>query len=320
MIGILLTNLGTPAAPTPKAVRSYLREFLWDPRVVELPRPLWWLILNGVILPTRPRRSAKAYQAVWTEAGSPLLTISQDQAAALQQMLQAQHGDTIKVELAMRYGAPSIASGLTALQQQGLRKLIVLPLYPQYSASTTASTFDAVAKTLASWRVVPQQHFINGYHQHPQYIRALADSVRRHWQGQRAKKLVMSFHGIPQQFVAQGDPYYEQCQATAKALAHELQLGDAEWLLSFQSRLGKAQWLQPYTDATLKELARSGINQVDVICPGFAADCLETLEEIKIRNQKFFDEAGGEALHYIPALNTQAKHIECLANLVNEFI
>ena len=316
--GVLLVNLGTPEAPDRASVRRYLKEFLWDPRVVEVPRPIWWFVLNMVILNTRPGRSAKAYQKVWTEQGSPLLTISRAQETALRQGLQERHGDDMCVSLAMRYGSPSIRQGLEQLRDAGARRLLVLPLYPQYSATTTASIFDEVTEVLRGWRWLPEIRFINHYHDEPAYIEALAASVRD-WRQQHgeADLLLMSFHGIPQEYFDKGDPYHCECHKTGRLLAEALELDPSRWMLSFQSRLGPKQWLQPYTDKTLHKLATEGTRSVQVICPGFSTDCLETLEEIAMENRDEFLEAGGERYEYIPCLNDQASHITMLCDLVD---
>lgn len=315
--GILITNLGTPDAPTPAALRRYLAEFLWDPRVVDVPRPLWWLILHGVILRIRPARSAKAYAEVWSEEGSPLLVIARQQQQRLQQQLDAQAPGRYRVALGMRYGNPSIASALDELKAQGCKRLTVLPLYPQNSCSTTASTHDALSQAWQRQRELPHLRFIADYHDHPAYIAALAASVREHRAGRQAgEKLMISFHGTPRRFRDQGDPYYWQCQRTAELLAESLGLTQDEWLLSFQSRFGREEWLKPYTDKTLEQLAGEGMKRIDVICPGFSADCLETLEEIAGENREIFQHAGGEALHYIPALNSRDDHIAMMAALV----
>jgi ferrochelatase len=317
--GVLLVNLGTPDAPDRAAVRRYLKEFLWDPRVVEMARPLWWLVLNLVILNTRPRRSAHAYAKVWTDAGSPLLVISRHQCAALQAGLQEQFGTDVKVVLAMRYGNPSIAAGLDELRQAGARRLLVLPLYPQYSATTTASTFDAVTQVLQTWRWLPETRFINHYHDFPAYIAALAASVRNYWtEHGEPERLVMSFHGIPQDYFHAGDPYHCECQKTGRLLAAALDLPADRWLLTFQSRLGPKQWLKPYTDKTLMALGKEGVNNVHVICPGFSADCLETLEEISLEDRDIFLAAGGNDFGYIPCLNADPAHITALLQLVGQ--
>ncbi len=315
--GILLTNLGSPDAPTTAAVRRYLKEFLWDRRVVEIPRPLWWLILNGIVINTRPKRSAHAYQAIWTDAGSPLVVTSMAQRDGLAAALEQSLGVAVPVELAMRYGQPSIASGLDALRRAGVRRVLVLPMYPQYSGSTSASTFDAVAQVLAGWRWIPELRTINDYHDHPGYIDALATSIRAAWRDQPpAEHLLMSFHGLPKLFLDWGDPYHCQCHTTARLLADQLELPDDRWTLTFQSRLGKAEWLQPYTDKTLEQWGRAGHKRIDVVCPGFPADCLETLEEMAITNRALFLAAGGEEYNYIPALNQQPGHIAFLKDLV----
>jgi len=317
-IGVLLTNLGTPDEPTPKALRRYLAEFLWDPRVVDLPRPLWWLILHGIILRFRPARSAHAYQQVWSEQGAPLLVIARDQQCLLQQQLERIAPGRYQVALGMRYGNPSIASALAELQQAGVGAITVLPLYPQNSCSTTASTLDAISAALKETRAVPHMKFIADYHDHPRYIKALADSVREHREGRpAADKLLISFHGTPLRFRQEGDPYYQQCQRTAEGLAAELGLEEGKWQLTFQSRFGREEWLQPYTDETLKSLPAEGVKRVEVICPGFSADCLETLEEIAVENRDIFVKAGGEAFFYIPALNSREDHIAMMAGLLH---
>ena len=316
-IGILLTNLGTPDAPTKHALRSYLSEFLSDPRVIELPRPVWWLILHGIILRVRPARSAKAYQKIWTENGSPLTVIAQKQVAAIQEKLDASSPGLYCIELGMRYGNPSIASALEKLKQANAQRIIVFPLYPQYSAATTASTFDAVTKILNTWRWLPELRMINHYHDNKGYIDALAESINEHWKANnRPEKLLFSFHGIPKAYFDAGDPYYCECHKTARLVSEKLGLNEQDWLLSFQSRFGPKEWLKPYTDITLKEWGKKGIKSVDVICPGFSADCLETLEEINIQNREFFLSSGGEKFSYIPALNNRASHTSALAEII----
>ena len=312
-VGVLITNLGTPAAPTKEALRPYLKEFLSDPRVVELPRWKWWPILHGIILNVRPAKSAKLYASVWTDKGSPLMTISMDQCAAL----QAQLGDEYVVKLGMRYGQPSIASQLQAFQDAGINKLIVLPLYPQYSGPTTGSTFDALSKEIASWRWMPDLHFINTYHDHPLYIDALCQSIEKHRAAHgEPERWVFSYHGMPQRYLESGDPYYCLCQKTTRLVAEKLGLSQGSYLTSFQSLFGKEEWLKPYTDATLTQLGKEGIKHVAVLCPGFSADCLETIEEIGEENREVFTEAGGETYHYIPALNSDPIHIDMMADLV----
>jgi ferrochelatase len=315
--GVLLTNLGTPDAPTPEALRRYLREFLGDPRVVDVPRPIWWLVLNGVILRTRPRRSAALYQRVWSAAGPPLLVNSRRQTVALQKALMEHFSGPVKVALAMRYGSPSIAAGLEELRAANARRVLVLPLYPQYSATTTASTFDAVAKTLMGWRWLPELRFIQHYHDDPGYVRALAAQIRQHWQAfGEAEHLLFSFHGIPKQYFLEGDPYHCHCQKTARLVTEQLSLASERWTVAFQSRVGPKEWLKPYTDHVLKDWGKKKYQNVHVLCPGFAADCLETLDEIAHENRKVFEEAGGEDFHYIPALNDTPEHIQALVGLI----
>ncbi len=316
-VGILLSNLGTPDAPTTSAVRRYLKEFLWDKRVVDLPRLLWWPILNGIILNIRPSRSAKLYQKVWTESGSSLLDVSLRQKAALQAVLDANHPGAFRVELAMRYGNPSIAYGMQNLAKSGCNRVLILPLYPQYSLTTTESTFDAVDKVMKAGHDIPELRFVRNYHDHPAYIEALAASIREDIKTNgRLGKLLFSFHGIPKRYYENGDPYPDECRRTAELLAEALKLEDDAWMLTFQSRFGREEWMQPYTDKTLRSLPQKGVKNVAVACPGFAADCLETLEEISIQNRKFFMDSGGGSFRYIPALNDREDHIRALANIV----
>jgi ferrochelatase len=316
-LGILLTNLGTPDAPTAPALRRYLAEFLWDRRVVDVPRPLWWLILHGIILRTRPARSARLYSKVWTDEGPPLLLIAQRQRALLQQALEARWPGRTRVALGMRYGNPSLASALADLRAAGVRQVLVLPLYPQNSCSTTASTFDAVAEALRNTRDVPALRFVADYHADAAYIGALAASVREARQnGEPVQRLLFSFHGTPERYRSEGDPYYQQCLTTARLTAECLGLMEGDWQVSFQSRFGREPWLQPYTDEVLGNLPAQGIRHVQVICPGFSADCLETLEEIAAENRELFLQAGGESFHYIPALNDRPDHIAALTGIV----
>lgn len=317
--GILLANLGTPDDPTPASLRRYLREFLSDPRVVEAPRWLWWLILNLAVLPFRPRRSAALYRSIWTAEGSPLLVTTLRQAAALQRRLNDLGAAHVAVEVGMRYGRPSIAGALRRLAAAGCTRLLVLPLYPQYSGSTTGSTFDAVAQELCRWRAVPELRTVRSYATDPGYLDALAASIREHWQLHgRGQRLLVSFHGIPVRYAEAGDPYPAECRATAAALAERLELREGEWQLTFQSRFGREPWLEPYTDETLRAWGRSGLGPVDTVCPGFAADCLETLEEMAITNREIFEQAGGTEYRYIPALNDRPDHIEALGRLAVE--
>ena len=311
--GVLLINLGTPDAPTAEAIRPYLREFLSDRRVVDLPRALWFPILYGFILPLRPRLLAQQYGKIWRPDGSPLLAITRE----LRQALAAALAPSPVVE-AMRYGRPGIAPALAELQRAGVTRLLVLPLYPQYSATTTASALDGVTAALqdAAWQ--PELRVVEGYPADPGYIAALAESVREHWAAHgRGERLLMSFHGIPQRYTDRGDPYARQCEETTRLLATALDLGRDQWQLVYQSRIGKAAWLQPYTDEVLRGLPGRGVRKVDVICPGFAADCLETLDEIVTRYGQTFVAAGGEALRYVPALNARPAHIAALAGIIN---
>ena len=320
-IGILLVNLGTPEEPTAPAVRRFLKQFLSDPRVIEYPRWLWWLILNGVILTIRPSRSAAAYRKIWTAEGSPLMLFSKEIAAGMQKELERRMPDSINVELAMSYGDPSLNDAVDRLLAKGARRLLVLPMYPQYSGTTTASVIDAVARKLNRLRWVPETRFINQYHDEPGYIAALAASIREFWkQNGRGTKLMFSFHGVPKQTLLNGDPYHCQCQKTARLVAEALELGDDEWLLSFQSRVGREEWLNPYTDETIAKLGKEGMDRLDVVCPGFSTDCLETLEEIAMQNAELFVESGGKTLHYIPALNAREDHVGFLADLVEKHL
>ncbi len=318
-LGILLVNLGTPEAPTAKALRTYLAEFLSDPRVVEIPRLVWMIILHGIILRIRPKKSAAAYAEVWTEQGSPLMLHAQDQTHAIRERMLAEYGAHIQVELAMRYGQPSVSNTLDDMLRDGCRKMIVFPLYPQYSGSTTGSVFDALAADFTKRRWLPHFRYIGCYHTHPGYIDALAKSVEQHWETHgRADKLVLSYHGVPQHFLLKGDPYHCQCHVTTRLLATRLGLKEDEYMTCFQSRFGKAQWLQPYLDQTMKSLPDQGVKSVQVICPGFSADCLETLEEIAGENKEYFMESGGERFEYIPALNDRPEHIDALMTILRE--
>ena len=317
---VLLVNLGTPDAPTAAALRRYLAQFLWDRRVVEIPRPLWWLILHGVILRTRPAKSAAKYAAIWTDAGSPLLVWTRRQADALQARLAAQ-GHTVTVRSAMRYGQPAIDQTLDALRAEGVTRVLVLPLYPQYAAATTASTVDAVADWARRARRLPELRFVNHYHDDPAYIAALAASVRAHWAAQgRGHKLVMSFHGVPARSLALGDPYHCECHKTGRLLAEALGLAAADYVLTFQSRLGRARWLEPYTEPTVRQLAAEGVQHIDAICPGFAADNLETLEEIAMEARDAFIAAGGRQFNFIPCLNDNPDWIAALGNLAERHL
>mgnify|MGYP001169057913 FL=1 len=315
--GVLLVNLGTPEAPNAPAVRRYLGQFLHDHRVVEISRWIWCLILHGIILRSRPRRSAAAYKKIWSETGSPLMSLTRSLAHNLDVNFRQHGSEDTCIAMAMRYGHPSIPHTLEQLADGGVTRIIVLPLYPQYSCSTTASVYDAVSNTLRNWRNLPAIHIMRDYHLAEGYLNALAASVRHHWaQHGRAEKLIVSFHGTPQRYADQGDPYRLQCERTAKALAQRLELTPEQWMLSFQSRFGRAPWLRPYTDETLRSLVQQGTQHVDVVCPGFSVDCLETLEEIAEENADIFRSAGGQGFAYIPCLNDRADHVEALAELI----
>lgn len=314
--GVLLCNLGTPEAPTPRALRRYLGQFLSDPRVVELPRWLWWPVLHGVILRRRPAQSAARYRAIWLPEGSPLKVWSERQAVLLRGYL-GERGCAVQVRMAMRYGAPSIASGLDALRALGCSRILIVPMYPQYSGSTTGSVTDAVAHWMRGARRVPELRLIGDFHDDPGYIEALAQSVQRAWRHDGPPdQLVFSFHGVPERMSQQGDPYPAQCHVTARLLAARLGLADTAWRVTFQSRFGRARWLQPATQTVLEQLGRAGTRKVDVLCPGFVADCLETLEEIAQENRAAFLDAGGGAFRYIPCLNDDPAWINALADLV----
>ena len=312
---IVLCNLGTPDAPTPEAVRSYLREFLGDPRVVEIPPMLWKPILHGIILRTRPAVSAKKYASIWTPEGSPLLTWTLRQAELLSQWLQ-ERGHDVEVRAAMRYGKPGLDATLDALKADGVQRILVLPAYPQYSGTTTASVLDKIFQWSAEVRSVPEWRFVNRYHDHPLYIEALARSVRRHWEANgQGERLVLSFHGVPERTHTLGDPYHCECRKTARLLTEALGLPPDRVLMTFQSRVGKAKWLEPYTEPSVVALAQQGVRHIDVMCPGFTSDCLETLEEINMEVRHAFTEAGGERYGYIPCLNDDATWIDALGDI-----
>lgn len=316
--GILMVNLGTPEAPTPKAVKAYLKEFLSDVRVVDAPRLIWWFVLR-IILLIRPKPVAKAYQSIWTEEGSPLLTISKKQAAALKLQLKQDMGKDIPVELAMTYGNPSILSASNALRSQGVERILMLPMYPQFSSSTTAAIYDKLSNLLKQCPHLPEMRWIRDFHDYPDYIEALANSVKQQWlKTGQSEKLLMSFHGVPERYTTKGDPYERQCRKTADLLAEKLNLEPEQWQCCFQSRFGREEWVKPYTDYTLKQWGADGVKSVDIICPAFSADCLETLEEIQVENKEYFIEAGGEAYNYVPALNDNPDHIEMLSKLVQQ--
>lgn len=312
--GVLLVNLGSPASPKTGDVRRFLREFLGDPRVVNLPRPLWWLILNLFVLPFRPKKSAHAYQSIWTDQGSPLVVFTQQ----LTDKLNALYGNPqLLIDCAMRYGKPALRNKLQDFKEQGVDEIVILPLYPQYSSTTTASIFDVVAEEFVGWWHMPGLHFVSDFHQHSSYIEAIAASIRQHWHTHgQAELLLMSFHGLPAKLTEWGDPYFHQCQTTGRLIAEQLGLNDRQWQLVFQSRFGKAEWLKPYCVEVLRDLPKQGIKNVDVVCPGFSVDCLETLEEIAIANQEIFLEAGGDNYRYIACLNDSDAHVEVMYDLI----
>lgn len=308
-LGVVLVNLGTPDAPTPSALRRYLAEFLSDPRVVELPPLLWRIILHGIILRVRPKKSAHAYAAVWGEHGSPLMAASKALTDAVRARLGERIPGRINVALAMRYGQPAIADVLRRLQGDGIERLLIVPLYPQYSGATTGSVADGIFMELQRWRWVPELRMLGAYHDDPAYIAAIANSILVHWaEHGRSERLLISFHGMPKATHEAGDPYYCQCHKTARLIAERLELADDEWEMAFQSRFGAAEWLQPYVAERLVALPREGVRHLSVVCPGFACDCLETLEEIAIQGKQSFLGAGGERLDYIPALNSDERH------------
>jgi ferrochelatase len=318
---ILLTNLGTPDAPTPRAVRRYLRQFLSDPRVIEIPRALWLPILHGFVLNSRPRKSARKYAAIWSSEGSPLRVHTERQARLLRGHFGLQVSMPLTVDFAMRYGEPSIAGTLARLKSEGCERVLVLPMYPQYAASTTASALDQVAEFLQRTRNVPEIRLVKHFHDHPSYIGALARLVQEHWrQSGRPDRLLMSFHGLPRFALARGDPYHCECHKTARLLAEKLELAESHWQIAFQSRFGRAEWIQPYTASTLADYGRHGVRRVDVICPGFVADCLETLEEIGVEGRKIFLGAGGREFHLLPCLNERDDWIHALADIVRQHL
>ena len=311
--GVLLVNLGTPERPVCPGLRDYLSEFLMDPRVIELPALFRAILVRGIIVNVRSHKSAATYREIWTENGSPLMLNTQGLCKKTQEVL----GDDFDVAMGMRYGKPSVANALKELHDKGVRKLVVIPLYPQYSGSTNGSTFDALGKALSKHRWVPDIKFVSDYYRNPAYSKAIADSITEHWQTHgRKQKLLMSFHGIPKKYIDKGDPYQQQCLDSGKSIAKQLNLKDDEWMVVFQSRLGAQEWLRPYCDETLKLLPSQGVESVDMICPGFSADCLETLEEIEGENKEYFLEAGGKAYSYIPCLNESDAHAQLMADIV----
>jgi ferrochelatase len=314
---VLLINLGTPDAPTPRAVRRYLRQFLSDPRVIEIPRALWLPILHAIVLTTRPRQSARKYASIWSPSGSPLRVHTERQARLLDERL----GPQVRVEFAMRYGQPSIPAMLARLKSEGCERVLLFPLYPQYAASTTASALDHASEFLRRTRNVPEIRLVKEFHEHPVYIDALAGLVRDHWRHSgRPDRLVMSFHGLPRYTHARGDPYSRECHQTARLLAERLALAEGEWQIAFQSRFGRTAWIEPYTASTLSDYGRQGVRRVDVVCPGFVADCLETLEEIGIEGRKTFLDSGGIEFHLLPCLNERADWINALAAIARQHL
>jgi ferrochelatase len=317
--GILLVNLGTPEAPTAHALRPYLKEFLSDPRVVEIPRAVWWLILNGVILNTRPKKSAAKYAAIWMTDGSPLKVHTEKQAKLLKGWLGEKVASPFMVEYAMRYGKPSVPDTLARMKAAGCDRILILPAYPQYAASSTATAFDIAFSWLQKTRNQPALRTLKHYHDHPAYIQALVSNIHDYWQMHgRPDVLLMSFHGVPRYTLDKGDPYHCECQKTGRLLAEALGLEPNQFRLTFQSRFGRAEWLQPYTDKTLTELGRTGVKRVDVVAPGFVADCLETLEELAMEGRASFLAAGGKEFHYIPALNEHPQWIDALGQIALE--
>ncbi len=315
--GILLVNLGTPDAPTAQAVRPYLKEFLSDPRVVEIPKPIWWLILNGIILNVRPKKSAAKYATVWMKEGSPLRVHTEKQAALLQGYLSQRTQAPFVVDYAMSYGNPSIASVMQKLKTQNCTRILVVPMYPQYAASSTATVFDRVFAAVQTMRNAPAIRTIKHFHDDAGYIKALAANVNDYWMKHgKPEKLLMSFHGVPKYTLEKGDPYHCECHKTGRLLAQELGLKPEQYVVSFQSRFGKAEWIQPYTTATLLDLGKQKTRRVDVVCPGFVADCLETLEEIAMEGKEDFQHAGGGEYHYIPCLNARDDWMHALTDLV----
>ena len=318
-VGILLINLGTPEAPTAAALRPYLKEFLSDPRVVEIPRLIWWLILNGIILNTRPKKSAAKYAAIWTKDGSPLKVHTAKQAKLLKGWVGEKIASPFMVEYAMRYGQPAIAETLARMKAAGCDRILLLPLYPQYAASSTATAFDAAFTWLKRIRNQPALRCVRSYHDHPTYIQALVTNIRAYWQTHgRPDVLLISFHGVPRYTLDKGDPYHCECRKTARLLTEALGLHDEQYRVTFQSRFGRAEWLQPYTDKTLSELGKAGVQRVDVVAPGFTSDCLETLEELAMEGRDSFLTSGGKEFHYIPALNEHPAWIAALGEIALE--
>lgn len=320
-VGILLANLGTPDAPTAQALRPYLKQFLMDRRVVEIPRLIWWCILNGIILLVRPKKSAEKYASIWAKEGSPLMVYAQQQKKLLQGYLSQKINSPFAVELGMTYGNPSMQNAIESLKTQGCDRILVFPLYPQYAASSTAAALDAVWRVLLKMRNVPAIRTIKHYHDHPLYIQALASHIQAYWkQHGKPEKLVMSFHGVPKFHLLKGDPYHCECHKTARLLAQALGLSKEQYQVAFQSRFGRQEWLQPYLANTLDALGKQQLKRIDVVCPGFSSDCLETLEEIAMEGKHLFQSVGGGEYHYIPALNSEAVWIEAMRDIALEHL
>jgi len=317
-IGVLITNLGTPDAPNKKELKVYLNQFLSDPRVIELPKILWQIILKLVILQIRPSKSAEAYKQIWTDKGSPLLDIANRQLNKIQSSFSSKN-ENIVFEVGMRYGNPSIPDALLKLQKKQVRRLLVLPMYPQYCAATTGSTFDEVTNALQKWRWIPEMRFINQYFEEKNYIEALSNSIKSFWKKtSKPQKIIFSYHGIPKRYLTNGDPYHCFCLKTTRLVKEYMGLSDDEIMTTFQSRFGREEWLKPYTSETLKELPKKGIKNIHIISPGFSSDCLETLEELEEENKEYFMESGGENYHYIPCLNDHDDHIDVFVNLIKK--
>lgn len=317
-IGVLITNLGTPDAPNKKELKVYLNQFLSDPRVIELPKILWQIILKLVILQIRPSKSAEAYKQIWTDKGSPLLDIANRQLNKIQSSFSSKN-ENIVFEVGMRYGNPSIPDALLKLQKKQVRRLLVLPMYPQYCAATTGSTFDEVTNVLQKWRWIPEMRFINQYFEEKNYIEALSNSIKSFWKKtSKPQKIIFSYHGIPKRYLTNGDPYHCFCLKTTRLVKEYMGLSDDEIITTFQSRFGREEWLKPYTSETLKELPKQGIKNIHIISPGFSSDCLETLEELEEENKEYFMESGGENYHYIPCLNDHDDHIDVFVNLIKK--
>ena len=317
-IGVLITNLGTPDAPNKKELKVYLNQFLSDPRVIELPKILWQIILKLVILQIRPSKSAEAYKQIWTDKGSPLLDIANRQLNKIQSSFSSKN-ENIVFEVGMRYGNPSIPDALLKLQKKQVRRLLVLPMYPQYCAATTGSTFDEVTNVLQKWRWIPEMRFINQYFEEKNYIEALSNSIKSFWKKTpKPQKIIFSYHGIPKRYLTNGDPHHCFCLKTTRLVKEQMGLSDDEIMTTFQSRFGREEWLKPYTSETLKELPKQGIKNIHIISPGFSSDCLETLEELEEENKEYFMESGGENYHYIPCLNDHDDHIDVFVNLIKK--